>query len=363
VNTLNADGIATPGNLIRPATLDEIIAVKQKHALRNHRDTPGDAGAETRFIVDGLIPQRQLGVLVGNSGLGKSPALYQLGLCAAAGIPFLGDQTVESDVLYFDFENGAGESRLLEARIATYLGLPLVPEHFLRWNADDCAASFNKPGQTVEDIICDWAGALAGTGRAKLVLVDPLRYWLTHIEDARYADAEIQRARRVIRDTGATIQGVHHLRRVSAKEREGIPDLEVNPRAWIHGMSRGAVALINGSDVRLGFDAPACNLNDKVSIVLAGFRRVRGQIGPIYLERVISNEDGEPLGYCRVASVEMLGQIDHIEAFKKFAPRFTFTDAVTIFGKSDSATDHLLKKCLNLKLLRKEGRWYVKTAA
>ena len=269
-------------------------------------------------------------------------------------------------MLYLDFENGTGDSKLLAERIAGFLKLPAVPENFLRWNADDCAANFGRPGHGVEDIIRDWSHATSATGRPKLAIVDPLRFWLHKVEDARHADEQIQIARRVIRETGAAILGVHHLRRVSGDVAVHILPLETDPRTWIQSMSRGALALINGSDTRLGFDTagPACKFaSDKEALVLAGFRRVHGQIGPIFVERVSSGEDGEPVGYRRLASLELLANPNHITAFQGFPARFTFSAASSIFGKSDSATSNLLKKCIGLKLLKKEGRQYVKTAA
>ena len=344
-------------------TLDELVDVRRKHALHNHADVPTEAGTNTKYIVENLLSERQLGVIAGNSGLGKSPGLYQLSICAAAGAPFLGDRTLETDVLYFDFENGSAASHQLAERISKFLGLLAVPENFLRWNADDCAASFGRAGHGIEDIIRDWSRATSATGRPKLVIIDPLRFWLTNVENARHADEEIQRARRVIRELGVGILGVHHLRRVSGEAALNIPLLETDPRTWIQSMSRGALALINGSDVRLGLEnASSPFAREKEALVLAGFRRVRGQIGPIYLERVVSEEDGDPLGYKRIATVELLVTPDHIAAFQRFPARFTYTEACQAFGKSDNATANLLKKCVTLKLLRKEGRQYVKPA-
>src|SRR4051812_41905947 len=59
-----------------------------------------------RYLIEGLIPERSLGLLVGDSGLGKSPLGYQMALCVAANVPFLGSRVQQSPVLYMDFENG-----------------------------------------------------------------------------------------------------------------------------------------------------------------------------------------------------------------------------------------------------------------
>ena len=180
-----------------------LAEVKRKHALRHHSDVPTDAGAETRYIIESIAPQRQLGLTLGDSGLGKSPLLYQAGICACAGVPFLGEKTTPSDVLYFDFENGSEESRAIEDRVARFLGLDAVPDSFMRWNADDCAGNYGKSGHGIEDAICDWSRSLRDNGRPKLAIVDPLRFWLTRIEDPRHADEEVQRVRRIIREASS----------------------------------------------------------------------------------------------------------------------------------------------------------------
>src|SRR5258708_14136069 len=40
-------------------------------------------------LVEGLLPPRSVNILVGDSGVGKSPLAYHLGLCFASGTPFL----------------------------------------------------------------------------------------------------------------------------------------------------------------------------------------------------------------------------------------------------------------------------------
>jgi hypothetical protein len=55
------------------------------------------------YIIEGLLPADDVRVAVGDSGLGKTPWAYQLGLCVTAGKPFLGHATQASRVLYYDF--------------------------------------------------------------------------------------------------------------------------------------------------------------------------------------------------------------------------------------------------------------------
>src|SRR5258708_2625012 len=53
------------------------------------------------YLVDDLLRARSVNLLVGDSGLGKTPLGIQLGICVAAGVPFLGLRVPQSGpVLY-----------------------------------------------------------------------------------------------------------------------------------------------------------------------------------------------------------------------------------------------------------------------
>src|SRR5215469_4534586 len=54
------------------------------------------------FLVQEYIKRHSLTLAVGASGLGKSPWCYQLAICVAAGLPFLGLATEQARVLYCD---------------------------------------------------------------------------------------------------------------------------------------------------------------------------------------------------------------------------------------------------------------------
>src|SRR5580700_4312491 len=76
-------------NLLRPEDVDALCA----------HESSNSGG-----IVAGLIPKRAISFLIGDSGLGKSPLAYQLGLSVAAGIPFLaGMETQRGPVVYLDY--------------------------------------------------------------------------------------------------------------------------------------------------------------------------------------------------------------------------------------------------------------------
>jgi AAA domain len=69
-------------------------------------------------VIGGLIPKRSLRVVAGDSGIGKSPLLYQAAICVASGVPFLGRPVSRGRVLYLDLENGLGDVDELVTRLS-----------------------------------------------------------------------------------------------------------------------------------------------------------------------------------------------------------------------------------------------------
>lgn len=96
------------------------------------------------FVIEDLLPKASLGLLIGDSGLGKSPLLYQACICVAAGLPFLGHATRQGDVLYCDFENGTANACKIVRCLSSYLGLPTVPANLRLWNFNDCADRYGQ---------------------------------------------------------------------------------------------------------------------------------------------------------------------------------------------------------------------------
>src|SRR4051812_33287745 len=77
----------------------------------------------TEYLVEDLLPSQSLALLVGDSGLGKSPLAYQLAVCVASGMDFLGAHVKQSRVLYVDFENGLLQIDAMITRLAGHLRL------------------------------------------------------------------------------------------------------------------------------------------------------------------------------------------------------------------------------------------------
>lgn len=331
----------------------EIEGWRSKWALH----TPGTLRNRARqlgaseYLIEGMLPVRSIGLLVGDSGLGKSPLVYQAGICVAAGIPFLGRETRQGRVVIADFENGLGEMVELVERISRYLD-PSAPRTDLPylWTLNDCEPRYGQAGHTLLDILHDVKPVLA--------IIDSLGSYRPKAEELNSdSTVMLQQFRGLARDCGTTMLLVHHRRKLPRKAEESAGPLEsANLRYWFQD-SRGASALINSSDARLGVDLPdvsAC-AKDDVSLVLRGFGRIRGEIGPVYMARD-SDEAGDPAGYRLLSGQELLFNPQQQTALQSLERNFTFKDAKKAYGRSDQPTSNWLKNCVELRLVRKVAR-------
>jgi hypothetical protein len=91
---------------------------------------------------------------------------------------------------------------------------------------------------------------------------------------------------------------------------------------------------------------------DQIALVMRGFGRVHGEIGPLYIARA-HDVDGEPIGYRQLGGAELLFNGDQEQKFSRLPDSFTFAEAKRIYGRQDQATSDFLKKCIRLRLVRK----------
>lgn len=299
----------------------------------------------TEFVIEDLLPKKSLGLLVGGSGLGKSPLMYQAAMCVAAGIPFLGNSVKQGPVLYLDCENGIGDVQRITTQLAKYLGLGGPPENLLLWNLNDC-----EPGYTLEKLI--------GSCHPVLVIVDPLYGFYPSIEsEAQKVTEAYQRLRKLMADEHCSIIGIHHIKKPGEKKPGEKPvSLESHPREWFL-QARGSSVLINGSDVRLGIH----NTSQRSTLTLGGFSRVRGSLPIIQLGRVL-DMDGEPVGFQQMCGLDLIDNTSQKETYNRLPPTFRFKDAKEAYGKADQATNDFLSKCISAGIVRKlpENKGYLK---
>ena len=299
-----------------------------------------DSVPTTAAVVQNLIAPCSVNLLVGDSGIGKSPLAYQMGLAAATGTPFLGLPTRLSKVIYLDYENRRPDIRSILIRLCRHLGLKTVPARFVLW-----PLAVDPAQQTVESVVNRFG--------PELVIIDSLRTFSPDMEtDSRKAVEQIKRLRAIANRHGTAFLMVHHLR----KNGMGNDTLEEgNALDWLR-RAAGVRALVNQTDSRLAFARRRAIGSEKDEVVLCGHLRTHGEVGP-YLIRRQRDAHGEPAGYARFEPVPAL--IENAEqeaAFAKLAGEFTFGEARSTFGKSAAATNFFVQKLIRLGLVCKLER-------
>jgi hypothetical protein len=302
------------------------------------------------YLVDRLIPFRSVGFLLGDSGLGKSPLWYQLAICVASGTPFLGRAVSKGGAVIVDFENGLVDVQELVERISRYLGVSEPPSDLLIWSVNDCPANFGPLNHTVLDMLRDVHPALA--------IIDSLGSYKPEAEEKNSTTIRmLKEFRELAREHGTATQVIHHRRKESRKKEESAGSLETaNLRRWFQD-TRGASGLVNASDVRLGVDEPDLITvkKDDVALVLRGFGRVRGEVGPLYLRRDF-DDDQRPLGYRCLIGPELICNKAQEDAYRSLPPRFRFGEAKNAYGKADQSTRNWLVHMEDLRLVRRVER-------
>jgi hypothetical protein len=289
-----------------------------------------------KHVVEGLIAPSSVNILVGDSGIGKSPLAYQMALAAASGTPFLGMAVKQSKVIYLDYENHMPEVRSILIHLCRHLGLRTIPEWLALW---PLAAG---PDQlTVEEVTSQFA--------PDLVIIDSLRTFSPDMEtDSRKAVEQIKRLREISSEHGTAFVLVHHLRKNGGTAESLEPG---NALEWLR-RAAGVRALINQTDSRLAF---ACRKGADEA-VLSGHFRTRGEVGPFLIRRQ-RDVHGDPAGYARFEPVPaLIENADQEAAFAQLAHEFTFGEARAMIGKGAAATNWFVQKLIRLGLVYKIER-------
>jgi hypothetical protein len=331
-DTLDADQAwRADNNLLRPQEIDSLCATER---------SAGNSG-----VVAGLIGKRTVSFLIGDSGLGKSPLAYQLGLCVASGIPFFGMKTFQGTVVYADYENGLDQGRDLRERLVQFLELPKSPDDFLVWTPDH-----SHEGLINLDAICQ--------AKPSLLIIDTVRSHSPHFERTEYAGEEMKQLNTLAHEYGVAILVIHRLRKPT---ENGAPSLDNDDTAlmlWLK-QAAGHSSIINQSDTRIAVDLPDGRKRLDAALVIRWHRRIKGESGPLYLDRVCDGDSGEPLGYRTLTDVRLLGNSDQEDAFLKLPAEFSFKHAREAYGRTDDPTRKWLQKCVSLGLVRQvvHGRY------
>jgi hypothetical protein len=331
---------------------------------RWHLYTPGELSqvcAERNcgsYLIDGLIPRQSLSIVVGDSGVGKSPLFYQAAVCVASGLPFLGRAVTPGSVLYLDFENGLKDVEETVKNLQRHLGVdePSLRDSLMLWNFITAGSDW-KPSdlaQMVQDTKPIW------------IIIDSLGAFAPNIEEKASEVRNVYRSLREIIRTSTSITLVHHVRKPLEKTSPATRDLEDDPQGWLL-QARGSRALINDCDVRIGVGLSnrSSRTSDQhgeiceVSLVLNGFARMTGKLPTMLVGRTL-NEAGEPEGYCPLTGISLLFNSHQEETYRELGESFRFKDARMAYGKGSQATTDFLNKCLSLGILRKQAGKYWK---
>ena len=317
--------------LLSDAILAEQYGVRTFSQLTNRVD----AFSATRYLIPDFVPSDGIGLFVGDSGLGKSPLLYQAAVCVAAGVPFLERPVQQGRVLFMDAENGQVEVRKIIDAHCGFLNVDFG-DSLRFWNFNDTPNG-------------DYASVIKAT-RPDWVIIDPLKAMYPGIEtDNTKALAALKNLRELRRDVGCAVTGVHHIRKPSEGQ---FLDLETGSlREWLL-QARGPRELITGTDVRFGIDYSSSG-GENV-LVLRGFERVIGETPAIRVARMM-DEDANPIGYQLCQGFELLNP-EHRAVLDALPESFRFKDAQHNLNKASEATQAMLKNFIRAGVVRHEGK-------
>ncbi len=303
------------------------------------------------YLIEDLFLKPSINIIIGDSGLGKTPLLIQMGICIASGRPFLGRGVLQSGtVLYADFESPAGEFQTMLTDISRFLGLTEVPSAFRVWSP------YWSEGSGTSSSLEAQLKRMVEKLEPSLVVVDSLRDIWPTAESKNEEASRVYKFQREMSKCGASFVNVHHVRKPNSQFTP--PDLASDPHGWLLEAA-GARALINQSDTRLGIERRETNGAD---LLISGFTRIVGRVAPLYVRREC-DEQGFPLGYRALTGVSLLPE-NYRKAFVSLPESFRFTDAQRLLGggNSGSNTSNFIGACRSLGLIRHDplSRLYVK---
>jgi AAA domain-containing protein len=304
--------------------------------------------ARTQFLIEDFLPATTLAIAAGESTIGKSALICQLGLCVAAGQPFLGMPTAQGRVLYFDLENSLLDCKRMRDSLMRHLGLPDAPPDFLL---------VPSPPEHLERV-------LDGVG-PKLVVIDSLRSFRPDVTDKnRNAGEWIKDIRRMSRKCKCAFLIVHHLRKPGENVPSPLKDSTVSD--WLQAME-GPRGFFNQTDVRIAIAASDGRANNPSDLDVKWVRRTRGDSPLVSVERVFDEYD-EPRGYRHLVGPGLLDPEKRV-VFDRLPQDFSTADAKAArraggLGDGNDPTNKFLAECKHLRIIERtvRGRWR-KTAA
>lgn len=292
--------------------------------------------APRSFIVDNLIAEQSTNIAVGDSGLGKSPWVYQLSLAVCHGIPFHGMSTRRGRVIYCDLENSQIEIEKLVKTQSAFLGQ---------------GEPWDQLISVTEGADLEKLDAYAAELKPALVVIDPLRMWQPDAEKTEISSRLLAEIRTMGNKFGFASLILHHPRKTS--KDAPVPDLrDSNVLDWLQCAS-GARGLISHTDTRIAFQ----RVQSDDSLVVKWNRRIVGDSGAYQFQRIY-NPEGEPLGYRSMCGAQLLNNSYMQKRWELLPPKFSFSEAKAIYGKQSPATNHWLQRCISVGIIERNGAGY-----
>jgi RecA-family ATPase len=181
--------------------------------------------AKKPYLVESLFRTGSLNVLIGDSGLGKTPLAIQMGICIAAGVPLFGRRVQQGTVLYCDAESSPSDFCEKLQTISRFLGLSAAPDQFNVWSPNWDGGRLDAGRfETVGTTLLERVNAVEPT----FVVVDALRTFWPQAESKNHEAADTFNSLRKMRHVTWLI--LHHRRKVN--QQGTVSDLIDNPHGW-----------------------------------------------------------------------------------------------------------------------------------
>lgn len=162
---------ATPESIIEyyKTQLDtiEITNSKKELSFVDVFDLP-NANKEYEFLIDNFMIKNTFNSIVAPAKVGKSQFAYQLAYCVQNGIPFLGFNTHQADVLYADFELRENAIRKRYEAVNDYL----QAENAQSYKVMSLSSAFADGKVTLDDVVEAARKAKENNPKFELIIFD-----------------------------------------------------------------------------------------------------------------------------------------------------------------------------------------------
>ncbi len=298
--------------------------------------------AAQRYLVEHLVPTQAVVGLFGDSGLGKTPFIYQMLLCVSAGIPFLGLEVEQGAALYLGYEDSTTQTNSVIEQQMIHLGLGELPKDFHVWSVNDASPDYGLSHKFVD---------LVKRKKPKLVVLDPIASFFDAVEDsATNATRAVHVLRGIGKDVGCSTLFLHHLKKTREEDPSGGVPWEELELSVLLQRARGSNAIVSAIDTRIMFGKATTKGAD---VGVKGRGRGQSEFPTMLLSRDY-DDAGDVLGYTRMTGIDLVSNLEYRGMYERMPERFRFTDAVRISGKSKPSVALFCKGSISAGILRKE---------